>query len=280
MFYQCLHPPRNLIIHNPDQTNEYLCRYHGRRFHNDGKFKSMPEFQDAENFPRPCDDLHKIQLNKIGPFLFINLIPGFRFSELSDVFNERIGFLPLHKFKHESSLSKDYLVNCHWAIYCDNYLEGFHIPFVHEDLNKVLDYGKYSTEIYTHLNLQIGYANDDDSIFDLPPGHIDFGKNVAAYYFWVFPNMMFNFYPWGLSINIIKPISINKTKVSFISYVFDKSKIVKGAGAILDKVEMEDEFVVESVTKGMRSRFYHSGRFSPSKEKGVHHFHNLLAKYL
>ncbi len=52
-------------------------------------------------------------------------------------------------------------------------------------------------------------------VFDLPEGHVDYGKNVAAYYYWVFPNMMFNFYPWGLSINIVKPIDLNRTKVSF-----------------------------------------------------------------
>jgi hypothetical protein len=30
------------------------------------------------------------------------------------------------------------VVNAHWALYCDNYLEGFHIPFVHEDLDAAL----------------------------------------------------------------------------------------------------------------------------------------------
>ena len=114
----------------------------------------------------------------------------------------------------------------------------------------------------------------------MPEGHLDYGKNVAAYYYWVFPNMMFNFYPWGLSINIVKPIHLNKTKVSFITYVYDESKINTGAGALLDKVEREDEFVVEGVHKGLQSKFYTSGRFSPTREKGVHHFHGLLAKYL
>src|SRR5215470_15025128 len=34
-------------------TNErtITCRYHGRRFGLDGKFLSMPEFEEAENFP-------------------------------------------------------------------------------------------------------------------------------------------------------------------------------------------------------------------------------------
>jgi len=92
--------------------------------------------------------------------------------------------------------------------------------------------------------------------------------------------MMFNFYPWGLSINIVKPQGISKTKVSFISYVLDSSKLEKGAGSNLEKVEKEDEIVVENVQKGVRSSFYKAGRFSPTREKGVHHFHLLLSKFL
>ena len=92
--------------------------------------------------------------------------------------------------------------------------------------------------------------------------------------------MMFNFYPWGLSVNVVKPISINKTKVSFLTYVYDEEKFADGAAAMIDKVEREDEFVVEGVHKGVQSRFYTTGRFSPTREEGVHHFHRLLAEYI
>lgn len=270
----------NLVVHNAGKVKNLLCTYHGRRFELDGQYKSMPEFKEAKNFPRACDSLHEFPLRKWGQFLFAGLDPSFDFAEVLKVMDERVGHLPLSEFKLNNDLCKNYLVNCHWALYCDNYLEGFHIPFVHEDLNKVLDYGNYTTEIYEHVNLQIGYAESGEEVFDLPEGHLDYGKNVAAYYYWVFPNMMFNFYPWGLSVNIVKPLSINKTKVSFITYVYDENKLNSGAGALLDKVEREDEFVVEGVHKGLQSRFYTTGRFSPTKEKGVHHFHSLLAKYL
>jgi len=43
---------------------------------------------------------------------------------------------------------------------------------------------------------------------------------------------------------------------------------------------MEDEFVVENVQKGVNSSFYKAGIFSPKREKGVHHFHKLIASYL
>ena len=60
----------------------------------------------------------------------------------------------------------------------------------------------------------------------------------------------------------------------------DESKLNKGAGSNLEKVEEEDEVVVENVQKGVRSSFYKAGRFSPTKEKGVHHFHLLLSEFL
>lgn len=270
----------NLVALNSGKMPKLMCAYHGRRFSLKGEYISMPEFDKAKDFPRPCDDLYRFPLEKWGPLLFAGLNPDFDFRPVLDKMEERVGFLPLDEFKFDSTLSKDFLVHAHWALYCDNYLEGFHIPFVHEDLNKALDYGSYRTEVYKYCNVQIGYTDDATDIFELPEGHVDYGKKVAAYYYWVFPNMMFNFYPWGLSINVVRPISINRTKVSFLSYVYDPTKLEKGAGSALEKVEREDEFVVENVQKGVNSSFYQSGRFSPTREKGVHHFHCLLAEFL
>ena len=67
---------------------------------------------------------------------------------------------------------------------------------------------------------------------------------------------MLNFYPWGLSVNIVKPIKKDLTKVSYLTFVSDESKLEKGAGADLETVEFEDQAVVESVQKGINSRFY------------------------
>jgi choline monooxygenase len=270
----------NIVALNSGKAKKLTCLYHGRRFNLKGEFEYMPEFNEAEDFPRPCDNLHQFSLRKWGQFLFSGLNPSFDFQQVIDKMNERIGFLPLNEFSLDESLSKDFLVHAHWALYCDNYLEGFHVPFVHEDLNKVLDYGSYKTEIYEYCNLQIGYTDEATEVFELPKNHIDYGKNVAAYYYWVFPNMMFNFYPWGLSVNVVKPLDLNRTKVSFISYVYDPSKLNKGAGSALEKVQREDEFVVEHVQKGVRSSFYKAGRFSPTREQGVHHFHRLLSEFL
>jgi len=57
-------------------------------------------------------------------------------------------------------------------------------------------------------------------------------------------------------------------------------RLAGGAGAGLDQVEREDEAAVESVQRGLRSRLYNRGRYSPSHERGVHHFHRLLCEFL
>ena len=268
----------NIVVLQPGKERKLICQYHGRRFGMDGSFEHMPEFKEAENFPRDCEGLHEFPVAKWGSLLFAGLDGSYSFTKILRTMKERVGFLNLDHFKLDNTYSRDYLVQANWALYCDNYLEGFHIPFVHHDLNQALDYGKYKSEIYDGMTLQVGYADSGVESFDLPPDHPDYGEEIAAYYYWVYPNMMFNFYPWGLSLNIVRPISVNRTKVSFISYILDPTKMETGAGALLDKVEREDEFVVEGVQKGVASNFYKAGRFSPKREQGVHYFHRLLAE--
>ncbi len=270
----------NLLAHHPGRNRQLICEYHGRRFDLDGQFKSMPEFHAAEGFPRACDNLHQYPLKTWHKLLFTSIEPSFDISETLNKIDERVGFLPLNQLKFDPHRSRDYIVNSHWALYCDNYLEGFHIPFVHEGLNASIDYDTYETHLYSYMNLQIGFSKGNSIGFDLPSGHPDYGKAVSAYYYWLFPNMMLNFYPWGLSINVVRPHSPTQSKVSFITYVLDKSKLDQGAGADLDKVEREDEFVVEAVQKGLQSRYYSTGRFSPTREQGVHHFHRLIAGFI
>jgi choline monooxygenase len=91
---------------------------------------------------------------------------------------------------------------------------------------------------------------------------------------------MFNVYPWGISVNVVVPLAVDRTRVTFLPFVWDESKREQGAGGGLDRVEREDEAIVEAVQRGVRSRLYDRGRYSPARETGVHHFHRLLAEHL
>lgn len=269
----------NIVVQQAGKQRGLSCMYHGRRFSLEGDFEHMPEFSEAENFPRACEGLKNFPVERWGQFIFTGLNPTFEFSEVIAKMKERVGHLPLEHFKLDSSLSRDYLVNANWALYCDNYLEGFHVPFVHPALNEALDFKNYDYEIFPYCNLQIGIADEGEPCFDIPETSPDFGRKVYAYYFWLFPNLMLNFYPWGLSLNIIKPLNHQETLVSFRTYRFKDEPFNRTVNN-LEQTELEDEAVVESVQLGIQSRYYQSGRFSPTMERAVHHFHGLVADFM
>ena len=269
----------NIVCEGAATLNSLRCRYHGRRFKLDGSFEFMPEFEDVAGFPCEADNLPAVGWGQWRQFLFTRLESGgISLETVMAEVERRCGFLPIEEFRHAPERGRDYLVKGNWALYVDNYLEGFHIPYIHAELNAALDYGSYRTEIFEGGNLQLGVAGDDEHCFDLPAGHPDEGQRIGAYYFWLFPNLMLNFYPWGLSINVVRPLAPDVTKVSFIPFVWREELIDHGAGGALDRVEREDEAVVELVQKGVRSRFYDRGRYSPMRENGVHQFHQLIAE--
>lgn len=270
----CTHRGK-ILVEKDCEMNRIRCGYHGRRFDLEGKFLSMPEFEEAENFPSERDNLTKIPFDIWEKFLFTSLEPLTGLDKFIAEMKEVTSGFDFENLRLVST--KDYEIQAHWALYCENYLEGFHVPFVHQALNQAIDYGSYETRTFRYSSLQIGKENSSRMDAD---DRGCFKDGVAAYYFFIFPNLMFNFYPWGISVNVVKPIQKDLTKVSYLTFVNDETKLEKGAGADLETVEFEDQAVVESVQKGINSRFYEKGRYSPTREQGTHHFHRLIVEFM
>ncbi len=269
-----------LVVEGEGHRTTLRCRYHGRKFGLDGRFRHMPEFEEVEGFPSEKDDLPSLPVEEWGPLRFTALDPAFPFQEWIGPVRERTRFLPVEEATFDPESSRDYRIDAHWALYVDNYLEEFHIPFVHARSLGALDYDAYRTETFAWGNLQLGANENDAPGFELPDDHPEAGEAISALYFWLFPNLMLNFYPWGISVNVVRPLGPQRTVVSFLTWTWDDSLPRTGLGGDLHRVEMEDEEVVESVQRGVRSRLYHRGRYSPRREVGTHHFHTLLAEFI
>ena len=57
-----------------------------------------------------------------------------------DDINSRLKSYPFDDLVFDESNSNTYIIDAHWALYCENYLEGFHVPYVHEGLNNTIDF--------------------------------------------------------------------------------------------------------------------------------------------
>jgi choline monooxygenase len=262
----CTH--RAAIVCEKEGTGERLrCPYHGRIFGLDGRALKAPGF--GPDFPRDEDHLPVVPSAGWGPFRFLSLRPRTEFPH--DALAPWLSGIALDGFSVEAPAT--YEVPAHWALYCDNFLEGLHIPFVHPGLQAAV--ADYRVETFAGGSVQIAWAKKDQPALSLADDHPLAGERIAALYFWLFPTTMVNVYPWGLSLNVVVPLGPARTQVMFQALVRDPSLRETGAGAGLHQVEMEDEVVVVSQQRGIRSPLYRAGRLAGA-EAAVAHFHAML----
>jgi choline monooxygenase len=264
--------------------NVLRCAYHGWTYTLDGRLIGTPDVEGVEFFDRSAMGMFPLRLETWGQFIFINFDPN------AVSLSAYLGKIPeqARGFQFEGlqlAERRDYIINCNWKVYVDNYLEGYHIPIAHPGLMREIDYAQYRTETYRYHSQQFApiraMKSGDASGRLYEPGT---GLQEALY-FWVFPNLMLNIYPDNIQTNVIVPLSHDKTLTIFEWFFHDvaseKSRErVKRAIAFSDEVQQEDVGLCEHVQRGLRSSTYDRGRYSVKRENGVHHFHMLLGEFL
>jgi phenylpropionate dioxygenase-like ring-hydroxylating dioxygenase large terminal subunit len=264
--------------------NVLRCQYHGWTYTLDGRLIGTPDVEGVEFFDRSTMGMVPLRVEVWEQFIFVN------FDTQAEPLASYLGKIPeqARGFQFEGlqfAERRDYVINCNWKVYVDNYLEGYHIPIAHLGLMREIDYAHYRTDTYRYYSQQFApiravKAEENPERF-YEPGS---GLQQAAY-FWIFPNLMLNIYPDNVSTNLIVPLAHDKTLTIFEWFfhgVADSrvQERVRRAVAFSDEVQQEDIGLCENVQRGLRSATYDRGRYSVKRENGVHHFHLLLSEFL
>lgn len=264
-----------LLLDAPCTTGSIRCPYHGRRFALDGTVVAAPGFDVA-----PEEHLPTLPRRALGPLVFTSLDARDQFDALVAPLSTRLGFLDLDAMRPDPAATRSYEIEAHWLLWCENYLEGFHIPYVHPRLARALDLDRYEVHAFDRCSLQIGEASKGEACFELPPDHPDAGRRIGGYYAFLYPTTALNLYPWGLSVNLVRPLGPRRTRIEYRAYVTDDALRDRGAGAGLDAVELEDDSITTRAQRGVSSRLYRPGRLSDEHEAGVAWLHRCLAEDL
>jgi choline monooxygenase len=273
-FYNvCRHRGGPLALEAAGCVKALTCKYHGWTYQLDGTLRGVPQFDRTELFDKKDFGLVPVAVDVWEGFVFVCLEPDAA-PPLAEVFAgiaERIR--PNRLTTKQLVRRVDYDVEANWKVYVDNFLEGYHIPHVHPELNKALDYLAYRTELGPWYNLQHSPLKDDN-VYTKDAGG-------EAFYYWVYPNFMLNILPHRVQVNLVLPNGPDRCKVIFW-YYYDEPDAPGRAEQIAadveysDMVQAEDREICHQVHRGLGSRGYHRGRFSPVMESGVYHFQCLL----
>ena len=220
----------------------------------------------AEDFAKERFGLVPIACDAWGPLVFVNLDP-----EATPLL-EALGSLPERArgtaFPEMGfRLRVPYTIACNWKVYVDNYLEGYHIPRAHPGLNRAMDCAGYTVE--TDGGVVVQGASGREA-----------GDPSRYLYLWLWPNFMINVSPAYGQTNVIVPLGPESTLCIF-DYFFPPGAgdaAVAEAVAWSDEIQREDIRLCETVQRNLRSRSYVAGRYSPKRENGLYHFHEMVRR--
>jgi choline monooxygenase len=273
------------IALGPGCKNVLRCQYHGWTYTLDGRLIGTPDIDGVEFFDRSTMGMFPLRCETWEQFIFVNFDPA------APPLKEFLGHIPQQAAAFafaglEFAERRDYLIDCNWKVYVDNYLEGYHIPIAHPGLMREIDYSQYRTDTFRYHSQQFApirasKASDGPARAYAPVS----GGLKEALYFWIFPNLMLNIYPDNISTNLIVPVGPDKTLTIFEWFFHDASSPanrdrIARAVAFSDEVQQEDITLCTHVQKGLHSATYDRGRYAVKRENGVHHFHMLLGEFL
>ncbi|WCJ42313.1 Choline monooxygenase chloroplastic [Euphorbia peplus] len=272
----------SLLASGSGQKSCFVCPYHAWTYGLDGELLKATRITGMQNFKANEFGLKPLSVASWGPFVLLNVNK----SPLEEVEGSVLGDEWLGSCSEilenngvDQSLNyvcrRVYDIECNWKVFCDNYLDGgYHVPYAHKALASGLKLDSYSTTMYEKVSIQSCEGHSNGSVDGL--GRL----GSKALYAFVYPNFMINRYgPW-MDTNLVVPLGPRKCQVIFDYFIEDSYKDDKDfiEESLIDseRVQIEDVVLCEGVQRGLESPAYSTGRYAPTVEKAMHHFHLLL----
>ena len=278
-FNVCRHHAAAVMTAPCGKVDRLRCPYHGWTYDLAGQLRGVPEFDGVRDFDRQATGLVPLAVATWESFVFVHLDPDPR--PLEHCLGELVGQIaPLGLGALAFCERREYTLACNWKVYVDNYLDGgYHVPHLHKSLSSVLTHADYTIETFERACLQSSPIEDHG----VDPATAAVRKGRALYY-WIYPNLMLNWYEGHLDTNLVIPLGVDRTKVVF-EFFFDDVGAARGEAnrqsmAVSERIQDEDVAICESVQRGLGSRAFGTGRLSVRREAGENLFHKLLAREL
>ena len=274
-FNVCRHHAAAVMTEPCGTAQRLQCPYHGWTYGLDGSLKGVPDFDGVKNFDRTKNGLMPVNVDVWEKFIFVHLDPDP--LPLEDYIGDMVRqFKPLKLEGLHFAGRREWIINCNWKVFVDNYLDGgYHVPYLHKGLNSILSYSDYTI------------TNGDRYCLQSSPIDASGGETMTAsvrqgqaLYYWLYPNFMLNWYEGYLDTNLVLPLTIDKMKVIFEFYFSDVGTTAADRNEksmnVSERIQDEDHSICVSVQKGLSSRAYGAGRISVRREAGENLFHKLL----
>jgi choline monooxygenase len=299
----CRHRGAQICAAGGHVARFFQCPYHAWAYDLDGALLGTPLFtpdstvpvdqraafdmSDVKAFDKAEYGLHTVQVAAFGPVVLVCLDPDARpLDELLGDLSSRLAGYRMDEW--QVARSKTYEIDANWKLVAENFMEYYHLPWVHPGLVKVspinAHYRWQGTGTYIGFCTSPISSNADEGGWEGLPAIGGLGEvdAVSARFVVLFPNVALSVLPNHVFIMLMRPTAAGHTSEQ--TYLLTNPESHTGPGSeqaidelmrFWDDVNQEDVEIVEVVQRGLANTSYTGGRMCYRFEESVHRFQNL-----
>ncbi|MEJ2871925.1 aromatic ring-hydroxylating dioxygenase subunit alpha [Actinomycetospora sp. OC33-EN08] len=301
----CRHRATKLLENDAREVghrNRIRCPYHNWTYDTDGACLGTPLFegsdvpageetifdQMAKGFDKADYGLLPVSVDSWGFFLFVNLSadPEPLTTALGDL-PERFADYRLDEWTAQRRLIYDVAAN--YKLIGENFMEYYHLPWVHPELNQVSKFSDHyrwqGPGLYTGMcttpvsrNTEAGGWDGLSPLSTLGEQDADSGRFV-----WLFPSTALVVLPNHAFVLFNRPVAANRTVETAVLLTHpeaaddpDAEAGIEQLAKFWDLVNRQDLEIVERVQEGLENPAYRGGRMCFRFEEPLHRFQNMV----
>jgi choline monooxygenase len=291
----CSHRGAPLLEASAHGRARIVCPYHSWTYKLDGDLVSTPHVGGAGR--HACDAIQSRELGlrlvrsaEWAGHVFIDLSGAApAFEEWIRPVAQRFNGIDWSLLRRDPAASLQLEVAANWKIIVENFVESYHLPWVHKELQSVNPMAQHFQILGGHSYLgQGGNAYEGDRMTSAAlPRMPSLAGGTRYESLAIFPNLIL--VPLAdMSFSIIMlPEAVDRTheRVEFCfvgdaalgdEFIADRRKAVE----FIAKVNAEDVAIVEAVQRGRHSIAFTGGQFSHAQEATSLQFQKILACHI
>ncbi|MCB9669186.1 MAG: aromatic ring-hydroxylating dioxygenase subunit alpha [Alphaproteobacteria bacterium] len=253
----CAHRSAPVVLHE-QRCDRFRCPYHGWTYGTDGRLQRTPGFGgDAGEHALTAVAVHEADgLVWVRPAGTGPGAPPFLHALRAAGAPSAAGWQVHSTSRHP--LAAD------WSVYVENYLEAYHIPFVHPSLSRDVVLDTYRVHVHE------GFVTHEVERAPNAP--------AAGFWAWIWPATMLNVYEGGMNLERVLPEGPGRCTIEY-TYLFDpavKPDQRERALAQSEIVTAEDVAICEAVQRNLDTGLAVQGPLSPRHEGAITAFREWL----
>lgn len=279
----CRHRNTKLIDSDGNTGKQIRCPYHHWSYDLCGKLKNAPFFgghtrELPDDFSYEENSLLPVHCEVWYDWIFVCLSSApLPFDEFLAPIKRRLGTTDVTEFEPVTTIDFG-VVDCNWKTLMENFIEPYHVQFVHKDTTDQPLTSHYTVIDEHCLGSSVELAEKE--LTKVREGTL----GVTSHYLTLFPNFVMGTYqPDQLGVHMNTPHSVSGTWQNRVIYIHRDSQYseeeIEQLADLWYKVHLEDHEMCELLQKGRQSPVALAGGvLSPHWEDSVRKFQELVVR--